>query len=65
MTSISLTGVGGIVTVVELALSFFGVVPSEGSILAIVNGLVALSGVVTLVYGQLRRKDLVGGIIRR
>ncbi len=65
MTSISLTGIGGIVTIVELVLRLFGVEAPEGSVLAVVNGFVQLVGIGTLIYGQLRRKDLKMGMIRR
>ncbi len=65
MTSISLTGIGGIVTIVELVLRLFGVEAPEGSVLSIANGIVSLVGILTLVYGQLRRPDLKMGMIRR
>jgi len=61
----SMTGVGAIITVTEGLLKMFGVEIPDGSVSAGVNGLVSFVGLVFLVWGQVRRKDLNLGIIRK
>lgn len=62
---LSITGVGAIVTAALTLLRLFGVdVPAEAGG-QITEGLTALVGVALLVWGQLRRKDLVAGIIHK
>lgn len=63
--NVSMTGVGGIITIVELLAHYFGLELPEGSIAAAVNGIVAFVGVLWLIWGQLRRKDLIGGIVKK
>lgn len=65
MKSISVTGIGAIVVIIESVLRLFGVEVPEGSTLKVANGLLEIVGYVLLVYGQLRRKDLFYGIIRK
>lgn len=64
-TTVSLTGASAIVTILEAVAKYFGLNFPEGSILAGVNGLLQFVALVGLVWGQLRRKDLIGGIIRK
>lgn len=62
---LSITGIGAIVTTLLTILKLFGVeVPAEAGG-QITEGITALVGVVLLVWGQLRRRDLKFGIIRR
>lgn len=64
--NVSMTGVGGIITIIELALNFFNVNLPDGAVATAVNGLVAFLGVAWLVIGQIRaRKDLVAGLVRK
>ena len=65
MIPISIAGVGAIITVIETALRFIGVDFPEGSVASGINGLVAFGGLVLIVYGQMRRKDLKYGILRQ
>lgn len=65
MTPISLTGAGALITIIELALQWFGVDLPQGSIAAAVNGLFAFGGVTLLVWRQLSRADLIAGIVRK
>lgn len=64
-TNVSMTGVGGVITIIELALQFFNVQVPAGSVGGAVNGVVAAFGLLWLIWGQLRRPDLSGGLIRK
>lgn len=65
-TSVSMAGTGAIVVVVvELLLKLAGVEVEEGTTLEAVNAVVTAAGYVLLVWGQIRRKDLVAGLLRR
>ena len=63
-SSVSMTGVGAIVTLIEALLRVFEVEIAEGSVSAGVNGLVSFVGLVLMVWGQVRRKDLKFGLLR-
>lgn len=65
MPVLSMTAVGGVVTVIELVLQFLGVDLPQGSVQAGVNGAVALVGVILLIVGQVRRKDLTAGLLHK
>lgn len=65
LNSISITGVGGVFTLVELFLRVFGIELPEGSVLAAVNGLITVVGVILLIWGQVRRPDLKWGFLRK
>ena len=65
MNSVSLTGVGLLVTLVEMALKHFGLLFPEGTVLAAINGLITFVGFVAIVFGQMRRKDLHFGLVRK
>ncbi len=62
---LSLTGVGAIVTIVELVLHMLGITVPEGTVSAAINGFVSILGLVALVWGQVRRPDLKYGLIRK
>ncbi len=64
MTPISLAGSGAIITVIEFALRYTNVDLPDGSVAALVNGVVTVGGIVLLIWGQLRRKDLKYGLFR-
>lgn len=64
-TNVSMTGVGGLVTAAFVLLQLFGVEVPEGTAAQVTEAIVAIVGVVLLVWGQLRRKDLIGGIVRK
>lgn len=61
---ISLTGIGVLITAIEALLRFIGVEAPEGSVESVVQGIVALVGLILLIVGQLRRKDLKLGLVR-
>lgn len=65
MSLLSVTGGGAIVLIVSAALKWFGVEVADGQIDTAVKAIIDLAGIFMLVYGQLRRKDLVAGIVRR
>jgi len=62
----SMTGSGAaIVVVLKVILPMFGIdIPEEG-IVAFVGAAVTIIGTILLVIGQVRRPELIGGIIRR
>lgn len=62
---ISLTGTGILITLIEYVLRFFGLEFEEGSVAAAVNGLLVFIGFVLVIVGQLRRKDLRFGLVRK
>lgn len=62
---VSVTGIGAIVMVVEYLAKLSGFELPDGSIANAVNGLVSFIGLVMIVWGQLRRKDLRYGIFRK
>lgn len=63
--AVSMTGVGAVITVLETIAKMIGIELPEGSVASAVNGVVAVVGLVLLIVGQYRRKDLVAGIVRR
>ncbi len=63
--SISKGGTGTLILLVESALKLFGVDAPEGSVGNIVEGVVALIGLILLIVHQFERKDLVAGIVRK
>lgn len=65
MKNISLAGSGTYVLVIEMVLRLFGVDFTDDSVTGAVNGLIVFIAFVLLVIGQLRRKDLHLGLIRK
>jgi len=67
-TNISMTGAGvitGFLPLIMLALNFFGVDVAEEQVVSALNGLLGFISLVLLVIGQMRRKDLNFGIMRK
>lgn len=60
-----MTGSGMIVVAISFILSHFGIQLGDDQVTAFVNGAVQVVGVIMAVYGQLRRKDLHMGLIRK
>jgi len=65
MPALSLTGVGAVITVIEAILKWFNIEVAEGTVAAGVNGAVSFAGLVLIVWGQLRRKDVHLGIFKK
>lgn len=65
MTPISMAGSGLLVLIVEMVLNGFGITPEPGSVAAVVNAAIVALGWITLIAGQLSRKDLHFGLIRK
>lgn len=63
--SVSMAGVGGSITIVEMVLMWFGFEIPGGAVTGAINGLVAFVGLIWLVWGQARRSDIVWGIFRK
>ena len=63
--SVSMAGTGVVITLIESVLKLFGIDFPDGSVGQAVNGAVAILGLVLLVVGQLRRKDLNMGFFRK
>ena len=64
-TNYSMTGIGLVVVLVEVVLKLLGVELPEGSVSKTINDLVSGVGGVLVIFGQLRRKDLKWGFLRR
>lgn len=65
MTPVSITGSGLIVIIVEMVLHYFNITPEADSVTAVVNGAIIVVGWLAVIIGQLRRKDLHFGLIRK
>lgn len=65
MTPVSFAGLGTIALTIEAILRIIGIEFTEGSVEAALNGLVVFVGFVLLIVGQLRRKDLKYGLLRK
>lgn len=64
-TNVSITGTGVLITLIESAFKSFGFELPDGSIVAGVNGFITFVGLVMVLIGQLSRKDLHWGLIRK
>lgn len=64
-SQVSMAGVGSLITLIEGALLFFGFQVPGGTVGAAINGLITFLGLVWLVWGQARRKDIVGWLFRK
>lgn len=62
---ISKTAIGAFVSIAVILLNQFGIVFPEGAETSFVEAIVTIVGIVMLVWGQLARKDLVGGVFRK
>ena len=63
--NVSMTGTGLIILIVENLLRLMGIEFPEGSVASAMNGLLAIIGLLAVVWGQLRRKDLKAGFVRK
>ena len=61
---VSMSSAGGLILIIETLLHMFDIVPADGSVAAVVNGLIAAIGILWAVWGALRRKDLLLGWFR-
>lgn len=61
----SKTAIGAVISIVVILLNAFGVVLPEGAETSFVEAIATIVGIGMLVWGQLARKDLVAGVIRR
>lgn len=62
---LSMTGVGALITLVELGLKAVNIELPEGTTASLVNGIIAVVGAIFLIIGQVRRKDLKAGLVRK
>lgn len=60
-----MTGTGAFIALVEAALNFFGISIGDGVVAQAINGLLTFLSLLFVVWGQLRRKDLTFGILRK
>lgn len=63
--NVSMTGVGAIITVLQGALTLLGIEVAEGAVASAVNGIIQAVGIILLIIGQFRRKDLKFGMVRK
>ena len=61
----SKSAIGGILLIIITVLNLFGIEIPEGTLENAVEALSTIIGIVMLVWGQLARKDLKFGIIRK
>ena len=61
----SKTGIGAVITLIFTVLAVFGVELPEGAAPQAVEAVTQLIGIGLIVWGQLQRKDLVAGILRK
>lgn len=62
---LSIAGVGMYVSVITVLLNLFGITPDPGSVEAAVSAGVTLFGFALWIIGQVRRRDLKFGIVRK
>lgn len=62
---ISLAGSGLLILIIEAVLGAFGITPEPGSVSQVLNSVVVAGGWLMLIIGQIRRRDLIAGIVRR
>lgn len=65
MSVLSMTGSGMIVIAISALLHYFGITIGNDQITTAINGIIQVAGVVMTIYGQVRRKDLTMGLIRK
>lgn len=63
--SVSMAGTGGVVLIVEELLKLFGFEFGDGAVAQAVDAVWTLVGFGMLIWGQVRRPDLIGGLVRR
>ena len=63
--NLSIAGIGMVVTILAFAAKYFKIDADEGQITEVVKNTSQVIGFVIMIIGQLRRKDLIGGIVRR
>lgn len=65
MNQISVAGAGVYVLIIQMILNLFGITPDAGSVMGVVNGVITVAGWALVIIGQLKRKDLTAGLIRK
>jgi len=65
MPNLSTAGIGMYAVLIEFLLHMFGLEAPEGSVVAFVNGVIAIAGFILWIYGQVRRNDLHLGLVRK
>ncbi len=62
---ISKIGTGAIILLIEQVLRLLGFEFPEGSVESVANAIAVVIGFALIIFGQLGRKDLVAGIVRK
>ncbi len=62
---ISKIGTGAIILLIEQVLRLLGFEFPEGSVESVINAIAVVIGFALIIFGQLGRKDLVAGIIKK
>jgi hypothetical protein len=65
MNQISVAGSGLYIIIITAILNYFGITSDVGTITAVVTNAVTVFGWVLLIIGQLKRKDLTLGLVRK
>ena len=61
----SKAGIGGIVTAFMLLCSYFGIIFPEGTDDSLIEAVGTIAGLGLLLWGQMARKDLKFGLLRK
>jgi len=64
-TSFSMTGTGIALLIIRGVLNFFGIEADDSTLVAVVDSVLVVVGWILTIWGQIRRKDLEGGFLRR
>lgn len=65
---VSMTGTGIVVSLAVLVVSFleaYGVTVTQNEVVEVINGLAGFVGFILVIWGQVRRKDLKAGLLRK
>jgi len=65
LNTVSLTGTGVLISLLAMGLKYFGIVVDENQVAAFVNNLAQIVAFVMIIVGQVRRKDLSFGLLRK
>ena len=60
-----MAGSGLLIVMVEIVMHAVGLTPEPGTAAHVANAFLVVFGWGILIWGQLRRKDLIGGLLRR
>lgn len=63
--TISMTGTGMIIALLAFGLPYIGINLDQNTITQFVDAVAQVISIILMAWGQIRRPDLVGGIVRK